>query len=531
MRIKTGKGWLVAALVILAFRGHAGVPRPTPADFSDAPKDLRGFLVKARKADRIGDPLKRCLAYPDYPGNHWPKGLAAAECHYRFDPHITLAEVGRAVDAGHFKSLDERFARDLAQHFSKRHFSAVIHRDYGEIDGAGKQELKTWNRLTRIWLEHDPHSAFAVTARGAYFSAMTWTTRGEQWASDVPAKDMRQAALYAKKAIALYRRAIKIEPRMLPAYIGIFNDASLDADNQNGHYEIMQDALVGARKVDPYCKVLANVEMQELEPRWGGSYRAMQAFTRQLKRDRAHRLLLDLDTTWMQDDMSDMLMRAKHYKQAYAVLKPTLMQTPWPDAFEDASRIIDSMPVDQPWLRLSYLLEASRFRKGDDYISYSRGTLMFRLTHDYAWAIPSLQAATSQSPDDGWEHLYLGMAYMDTRQFKQADTQLRMAAKHPKTRARALLDMVAVSMNTRQPRRARRYIDTYIKENPGEAAGWYFRGFVLLQLGDVKGAKTSFHDFMRKADRSNIDQIQYLRTTKRLLHELDHDPKHARSIH
>lgn len=525
------KETLIAVLAAIAFQVHAGVPRPTPGDFSDAPKDLRGFLLKARKADRITDPLKRCLAFPDYPGNHWPKGLARAECHYQFDPHITLADVRRAVDAGHFKALDRRYARDLARHFSKQHFSPVIHLDFREIYGARKTELKEWNRLTRKWLEHDPHSAFALTARGGYFSAMTWSTRGEQWAGDVPANDMRLASAYAKKAIALYQRAIEVQPKMLPAYIAIFNDASLDADDQNGEYATMQDALVGARRIDPYCKVLANVEMQELEPRWGGSYRAMEAFTRRLKRDSKHRLLLDLDTTWMQDDMADVLMRAKQYKRAYAVLKPTLLQTPWPDAFEDASRIIDSMQVDKPWIRLSYLLEASRFRKGDDYISYSRGMLMIRLTRDFEWSIPSLEASTSQLPDDGSEHLYLGLAYMGTMQLKKANTQLQIAAKQPETRAKALLELVGVSMKTRHPRKARQYINTFIKEYPANAVGLYFRGFVLMQLGDVKDAKASFHTFLRKADRSNIAQIHDLRIAKRMLLSLDQESKQARGTH
>ena len=36
----------------------------------------RAYLVKAREAERIEDPLQRCLAFPDLPDNSWPAGHA-----------------------------------------------------------------------------------------------------------------------------------------------------------------------------------------------------------------------------------------------------------------------------------------------------------------------------------------------------------------------------------------------------------------------------------------------------------------------
>jgi hypothetical protein len=85
---------MFAGMAVFACQVRAGVPRPTRADFSNAPRDLRGFLIKARQADRIKDSLKRCLAYPGYSGNHGPKGLAKAECHCR----ISVEPGGRRQD-------------------------------------------------------------------------------------------------------------------------------------------------------------------------------------------------------------------------------------------------------------------------------------------------------------------------------------------------------------------------------------------------------------------------------------------------
>ena len=48
------------------------------APFAKAPTEIRDFLIKAEAADKIEDPLARCLAFPDLPANKWPASLASA---------------------------------------------------------------------------------------------------------------------------------------------------------------------------------------------------------------------------------------------------------------------------------------------------------------------------------------------------------------------------------------------------------------------------------------------------------------------
>jgi hypothetical protein len=59
-----------------------------PVPYRDAQEGYRSFIEKAKQAEAIKNPLKRCLAYPDYPGNRWPAGLAAAYCHFAFDHYV-----------------------------------------------------------------------------------------------------------------------------------------------------------------------------------------------------------------------------------------------------------------------------------------------------------------------------------------------------------------------------------------------------------------------------------------------------------
>ena len=45
---------------------------PEAALFVGVAEPWRTYLTKAREAERIEDPLQRCLAFPDLPANHWP---------------------------------------------------------------------------------------------------------------------------------------------------------------------------------------------------------------------------------------------------------------------------------------------------------------------------------------------------------------------------------------------------------------------------------------------------------------------------
>ena len=40
------------------------------------PDALAAYFAQVRQAEQIADPEKRCLAYPDLPGNQWPAGAA-----------------------------------------------------------------------------------------------------------------------------------------------------------------------------------------------------------------------------------------------------------------------------------------------------------------------------------------------------------------------------------------------------------------------------------------------------------------------
>jgi uncharacterized protein (TIGR00266 family) len=99
---------------VLVLSGHSALAAETvvaPAGaqpYAQAPAGVREFLVAARAADLIADPLDRCLAFPDLPGNRWPMGLAKAHCEADFGPRITLARVRVLLDRDAIDEIDYR---------------------------------------------------------------------------------------------------------------------------------------------------------------------------------------------------------------------------------------------------------------------------------------------------------------------------------------------------------------------------------------------------------------------------------------
>ena len=54
------------------------VPAGALAAAKQPPAEYAAYVAAVRKADAITDPLQRCLAYPDLPGNTWMPGAAKA---------------------------------------------------------------------------------------------------------------------------------------------------------------------------------------------------------------------------------------------------------------------------------------------------------------------------------------------------------------------------------------------------------------------------------------------------------------------
>lgn len=499
------------ALVGILPASGTDVPAKPPA-YADAPDAVRAFLLAAKRAEAQKDPLARCLAYPDLPGNAWPKGMAQAYCHYLLEPVVTLAMVRDALDQHALPGLEARFKSDLDRHFVKEGFSEVIHRDFGAFDAS-----QASGQLTQRWLEQAPHSAYALTARGMYFREMAWKARGEKWASDTPNENMERMSEFVGKAIDLFQQAVATEPRLMPAYVAMEDLARLES--RTG---VAEHAFAAGGAIDPACSELAVYRMAALTPRWGGSYPQMIAYASQLKAFLSQRPLLALATEQPLVDLADVASTKISYAEGIKVLKQAVLHTASTQVLADIALWSDKSGTGDRWEQLMLLLEESRFKLGSQEASHLRGRLLLLVANEPAWARSSLKHAVELDPDNADAHYLLAASYWNAGDPAGSEHDYVLAMDGASVRRDALYEVTEAMLQAREPGKARRYVDRLNKEYPKDGPGWHLRASVLI----AQGAKTedvtaAMRKFVATADRSDLTQALQVRHIEGELHKID----------
>ena len=488
---------------VWTFKGPAPkAAAPAPEPFAAASAPVRAFLLAAKKADAITDPLQRCLAFPDFPGNEWPPGLARAYCHMLYGAMITRQVIADHVDRGAFAALEAMYRRDLKRHFSKNHFSEVIHRDFASFNIHPESE-----RLSRIWLEKAPRSPFANLARAEYLTEMARQARGDKWYKDTPQADRRRMEELAVPARALYEQALKLEPRLEPALIGLMYLDSFAGDGTVG-----EAAFKRAVALDPACRYLSKIRMIKLEPRWGGSMYAMHAYARQLQHLVKARPLVALSIVMPALHEANNLTRDHKYKEAIAVSEPAALLAPYPDLFNELGRSIVEADGSS-WDALVRLLVAYRFDDDAVHGARVRGTLMVE-GHDPAWALKSLQRGVELAPDSFYANYWLGKAYMELKKDLLAEPFLSKALADGDEgyRRHALYNLGYATLNSVQLEKAEAHSALFVKTYPKDPSGWILRGRVKTAQGEDKeaaAAYTTFLGLVKKGDSQWADQVAY----------------------
>jgi hypothetical protein len=424
----------VLSAVLIAIAGSSGAaevdvaPAPGNALPPIGEQRARNFLAHAKRVDRSSDPLTRCLAFPDIPGNAWPEGLAEAHCKDRFGPRIRGEDVRQALAGGDLALLDARFAADLAKHAAVGPYSEAIHHDFESFDG-GAQSAE----MSEAWLAKAPGSAFALAARATHFRNALDTLRGGRFATDVKNEEWAAMSRLAAQAIDLYGQALVANPGLIEAHVGMVNVARLDDRN-----ELQASVLAKAVDLDPTCFALADQAMRSLTPQWNGSYGAMQAYGKVLEAHLAQRPLLALVIERPRLREAAVAQEQGRYEDAAklagtvvkAVTEPSAAATLAVASEHDATpNLLDS---------LVYAVAATRFDAGGAGMARMRGAIMLTRLNDADWAVPALEFAVKESPHDGIAHLYLGRAYAALVRGKEARAEFALAAIDPLSRGGAM---------------------------------------------------------------------------------------------
>ncbi len=237
------------------------------------PPPSASYLAAASKAEQIADPMQRCLAYPDLPGNVWPKGAGQARCYISDDPKPSLGELaGLLAQPDGIKQLDTRYASILLAHYADPHHGDGL---FNAFDG---YETVEGSELADAWYAKDPDSAYARLAKAASLVAAASRARGTDYERNTSSAQLAAMHSLFVQAEPLLDQVTKSQPRLSPACV--YQMVMYRLDSQWRKYRAAGKHCL---KVDPLSFQVQHEWLYQFDTRWGGKSAALERAAMELK--------------------------------------------------------------------------------------------------------------------------------------------------------------------------------------------------------------------------------------------------------
>ncbi len=476
------RGMLLA--VVLAVFGVDGVvaaepelpsipDKPAAELFKDVPAPWRDYLIKARAAERIADPLQRCLTYPDIPGNQWPKGHVDAHCHAHVLTGLPATEFNRMLDAKRYVELEALLGRMLGRHFVESDFSEEI--DY--VFDAFTPATPEVDARTSTWVEGMPDSPYARLARGIYLLEAGIEARGSEFIGNTPRAQLQKMSELFAQAVPELEQAVRLQPKLMPAHAWLLVVAMYDSDAVSA-----SAAIAAAKKQDPACQTVFMRRMNALRPRWGGSYDEMLSLAGELSQHMTRRPQLAIYLSAPYGERANMLIADDKLNRETADMLDIAVRLGSADeALHDAANVAFNAEDDakDQWKALAHLLQEARFRDGGAWANRNIARMLVR--REPEWAMRHARQSLASESDSAASQYYLAATYYNTRLFEAAQAHYLLAAKDKEWEQGSLDDLVKMWMFDAglSPKegsaKAKPYLDRLIREYPDDGRARLYR--------------------------------------------------------
>lgn len=518
---------VLAGLILVTALAQATDAPPIPEKpdlkrYESIPAPWHDYMLQARAAERIADPLQRCMAFPDLPGNEWPKGHAHAHCLFHLDSsRIPLAEIGRLVDQGELGKLEDMMDAALARHFAKQDRSEVIHLDLNFREGDETESEK----VTRKWLAAAPDSAYANTAYAYVLLNKAWRIRGGKYAGETPDRQWSEKTAVAASAIPYFEKAIELNPELVVAYDGLYNLGMLES-----RHDLKAAMFAAMQEIDPFCVEFAGHVSTSMRPRWGGSYEEMLAYSQGLARHMDERPELATYLARPYGDRGSILLKEEQYDRTTTDLLDIAVKTGSDEdsllSASDAARRIDK-DEDKA---AAYLLQASRFKGLNSAAASILSWYLLRMEPELS--VRYALAALNEDPDDAFAHYLAGAGYYDSRMYDAADEHYRVAIEDKGQRQVSLREVAEMWMwqgDTRKPEvrkanaiRAKPYVDRLVREYPDDGRGAIMAFWnEVFTNKPVHGLEVVVRNVLKKVDRSDPWQASRSEELESMLKQIE----------
>jgi hypothetical protein len=382
------RSWLPAMILLaILLAGCDFSPRQIPV-LSERQR-YEPLLKAIDQAETIKDPIQRCIQTPSPPHLKWPADMIEAFCRDQFTA-VAQADVVRGIiDRKDWRGLDAHYAGYLQRHLSGQDPELLLYRAFPVSSWRSNEEA---NRYSRRWQQAQPDNAFANTLRAKHLMAQAWRVRGSGFISEVDPKNLNRAIDLARQASILTLKAIKSEPKLMPAY-SILIEAYMLGDQS----ELMRRALRNALRQSPnsyYVRAEAAAYMRLV---WGGKPGELERLADQAKSRIQKNPRLRLLQGNAQAELATARWRGKRPGRALAAMREALESGPNLMTLNDAAYLSDKVGYESE--TLVYLTQLIRFERGPkDALLYRAGIWELGRWHDRA--LRDYRTAQTLAPGD-----------------------------------------------------------------------------------------------------------------------------------
>lgn len=447
---------------------HAPSPAaPSKASVKAPPKASPAFdstWAAIIEADKIEDPVQRCIAYPDPPGMHWAADVVKAVCTRTGYKFPSIDDIAKALDEGHIDTIERTYQEFLEQGAAQPEKRGLLATAFRATFEAKDDKVQA---VVDRWVATKPASAFALTARGQHAVAHASEVRGGEVIGRTEPSRLTHMNVILEDARKDLHKALEINPRLTAAYRGLFFAARMHGNPQ----EIAEYAQA-ALKIDPADDRIYLDWIAAREPRWGGSMEEMAEIARMASQHRDKNPYLDLVGEKPSGDAAYALHSRSRNPEALAEYEKALRIAPSPTDFASAGDA--AMAVPEPEKALWYYSQAYRFsaKQRDD---LSRANALLALDkREFADRI--LDSASAKGNATPGVMAEIGDAFWSKRQYRDAEqaylAELRMYPKDSRT-LKSLTHLYVTDLH--EIDKAQPYIITLITSYPADPRGWLYK--------------------------------------------------------
>lgn len=171
---------------------------------------------------------------------------------------------------GHFDALERFFT------YYQEQYEADFHKERWPADAANafKTADPALGPIIEQWIQRSPNAFSAWLVRGVYNDTLGWHMRGNKFARETSKAQMDALDEHVKHAVGDFNRALELRPRLQVARHFLIL-AGMSTGVEPAKTRVILDAGLAQC---PLCYSIRSAFMHGLQPRWGGSWPAMEKF-------------------------------------------------------------------------------------------------------------------------------------------------------------------------------------------------------------------------------------------------------------